>query len=88
MNDEYDENDIIYSPLQRHFSSNGKTVEICIYRLPESGWSLEVVDEFYNSTVWDKEFETDQEALDQFMDEIKEEGIEAFIGMVLGERKH
>jgi hypothetical protein len=88
MNDEYDENDIIYSPLQRYFSSNGKTVEICIYRLPESGWSLEVVDEFYNSTVWDKEFETDQEALDQFMDEIKEEGIEAFIGMVSGERKH
>ena len=28
----YDENDLIYSPLQQNYTADGKTVEVCIYR--------------------------------------------------------
>jgi len=47
----YDENDLIYSPLQRSYSEGGKTIEICIYRMPDTGWTAEVVDQYNNSTV-------------------------------------
>lgn len=76
----YDENDLIHSPLQREFTADGKTVEIYIYRMPHTGWTLEVVDEYNNSTVWDDEFKTDQEAMDMFHKEYAKEGMDAFIG--------
>ncbi len=60
-----EEIELIYSPLQQTYTKDGETVDIQIYRSPDSGWTLEVVDKFGNSTVWDAEFETDQEALDQ-----------------------
>ena len=41
---------------------------------------LEVVDQYGNSTVWEAEFDTDQDAFDQVMWEIKEDGIKALIG--------
>ena len=84
----YDENDLIYSPLQQKYTSEGKTVEVCIYRMPDTGWTLEVVDQYNNSTVWDGEFDTDQEAFDLFLEEIKEEGIEAMIGPEPGTSPH
>lgn len=83
-----DEPELIFSPLQRSITRSGKTVEINIYRIPTSGWTLEVVDEFRNSTVWDHEFETDQQALDQVLSEIESEGIEAFIGTPSGIHRH
>lgn len=75
-----DENDLIYSALQQSYTADGKTVEVCIYRMPDTGWTLEVVDPYGNSTVWDGEFNTDQEAFDLFLEEIKAEGIDAMIG--------
>jgi hypothetical protein len=84
----YDENDLIYSPLQQSYTSEGKTVEVCIYRMPDTGWTLEVVDQCNNSTVWDGEFNTDQEAFDLFLEEIREEGIEAMIGPEPGSLVH
>ena len=48
--------------------------------MPDSPWVLEIVDDFGNSTVWDEQFETDHDALDCALDEIEEEGIDAFIG--------
>lgn len=77
----YDENDLINSPLQRSYSEGEKTIEICIYRMPNSGWTAEVIDQHNNSTLWDGEFESDQAALDEVLKDIREEGIEAFIGM-------
>ena len=77
---DYDENDLIDSLLSQKFTQDGKTVEICIYRMPDSPWVLEVVDDFGNSTVWDEQFETDHDALDCALDEIEEDGIDAFIG--------
>ncbi len=75
-----DDKDLIYSPLQQSITRDGKSIEICIYRLPDSGWTLEAVDEVGNSTVWEDEFDTDQEALDFALKEIAEEGIDVFIG--------
>ncbi|WP_348944430.1 hypothetical protein ABHF33_13490 [Chitinibacter sp. FCG-7] len=84
----FDENDLINSPLTQKYTSNGKTVEICIYRMPDTGWTLEVVDQYNNSTVWDGEFETDQQALDCFFREIQQDGIEAMIGSAPGTYLH
>lgn len=74
-----DEDDLIYSDLQTTFSSDGHTLEINIYRLPESDWVLELVDEFNNSTVWDDSFATDEAALSAALQAIQEEGITAFV---------
>ena len=75
----HDEHDLIDSPLSQTYTSKGHSVEIRIYRLPNTGWTLEVVDDRNNSTVWDGEFSTDQEALETALADIEEEGIEAFI---------
>lgn len=75
-----DKDHLIYSPLQQFHTEDGKTVKVEIYRNPDTGWSLEVVDQYGNSTIWEHEFETDQEALDQALWEFEDDGIEAFIG--------
>jgi hypothetical protein len=41
---------------------------------------LEIVDEEWNSTVWDELFPSAKEALDAGIKAIEEEGIQAFIG--------
>lgn len=76
----FDEDDLIHSPLQQTYSADGQSVEILIYRMPNTGWTLEVVDAFGGSTVWDDEFETDHTALDEVMRMIREEGIKALVG--------
>lgn len=78
----FSEDDLILSPLQQKYTADGKTVEVCIYRMPDTGWTLEIVDQFNNSIVYDGEFATDQEAFDLFLDEIKTEGIDSMIGPV------
>ena len=75
----YDEKDLIYSPLQQTYSAGGHQVEIHIYRMPDTGWSLEIVDEHNTSTVWDELFPTDEAALAEALQELNDEGIEAFI---------
>lgn len=72
---------LIYSPLQQTFTADGKTVAIRIYRGAASGWTLEVVDQYNNSIIWDDEFATDQEALALARLELRDEGIAAFIGV-------
>jgi len=72
--------EIIYSDLQTSYAMDGHTLEINIYRLPESDWILEVVDEYNNSTVWEDSFVTDEAALAEAIGEIKSEGVHAFIG--------
>ena len=77
---DYDEKDLIDSELNQTYTKNGKSVEIHIYRMPNTSWILEVVDLFGNSTVFDEEFVTDAEALSYVIDEIERDGIEGFIG--------
>lgn len=70
----------IQSPLCQQYSDGDQTVDIDIYRTEDSGWILEIVDSGNNSTVWEDPFETDQDALDEALDALKQEGIEAFVG--------
>lgn len=74
-----EDQNLIYSDLQTTFSKDGHTVEINIYRLPESEWVLEIVDQGNNSTVWDDPFPSDEAALAEAQQAIKDEGIRAFI---------
>lgn len=75
----HDENNLIDSPLNQTYAADGRSVEIYIYRMPHTGWTLEVVDDLNNSTVWDGEFATDQEALDTAMADINAVGLVAFV---------
>ena len=76
-----DEVELEESPLSQKITVSGKTVEVQIYRGGGSDWHLEIVDEFRNSTVWDDQFESDTEALDEARATIKEEGIESVLGL-------
>ncbi|MDT7524595.1 MULTISPECIES: hypothetical protein [Idiomarinaceae] len=73
------EDNIEQSPLTQTYSANEQTVTIDIYK-GESGWILEIVDAGNNSTLWEDEFATDQEALDEALAALSEEGIDCFIG--------
>jgi uncharacterized protein len=77
MNDE--DFEIIYSPLEQQFTQDGQSLEICIYKSDGSSWALEIIDAGGTSTVWDEQFDTDQEALDAALRAINEDGIEAFL---------
>ena len=74
------EHDLIHSPLEQLHTAAPHTVEICIYRMPHSAWTLEVVGEYGNSTVWENEFETDQAARGEVMRTIEKDGIESLVG--------
>jgi uncharacterized protein len=76
------------SPLAQSVTRDGKTVQVDIYEDGEGGWLLEVVDEFWNSTVWDDSFASDREALAEALKTIEEEGIESLIGAPPGARSH
>lgn len=68
------------SPLCQSVTDNGHTVRFEIYHGPGTDWTLEAVDAFNNSTVWDDLFATDQAALDEGLRTIREEGIESLLG--------
>lgn len=69
------------SPLSQEISSGGYNVNIQIYRLVgEENWTLEIVDEFNNSTVWDDVFQTELAALTEAKKSILEDKITSFIG--------
>ncbi|MDP1614829.1 MAG: YecA family protein, partial [Methylococcales bacterium] len=70
----------IHSPLGQSLTQDGKTVHVEIYEDGDSGWLLEVVDEYGNSTVWDDPFQSDKAALDEAIRTIDEEGIDSLIG--------
>ena len=81
MTEEYK---LTMSPLCQTFEKDGKAVKIEIYNGDEGGWVLEVEDQFGNSTVWDDEFDTDQEALEEAINTINTEGIDSLIGSPTG----
>ena len=76
---DYDEIDLIDSPLSQILQEDNEQIEVLIYRLPDSDWTLEVVNQNGTSTVWDETFPSDQEALSVALDGIKAAGgIQAF----------
>jgi hypothetical protein len=68
------------SALSRRHVEDGKAVHIDIESDGKGGWLLEVVDEHRNATRWEDPFKTEQEALDEALAAIREEGIDLFIG--------
>ncbi len=57
-----EESQLIYSSLQQTYTVIGKSIEIQIYHLPDTGWTIEVVDEHGNSTENAPEFSGEREA--------------------------
>ena len=70
---------IIDSKHSGHFTREGITVEVCIYRLEDSKWTLEVVDENNTSIVWQGEFDTDAEAYAEFLRSVETEGLDRIL---------
>jgi uncharacterized protein len=52
------------------FIKDGVTVEVCIYRLADASWTLEVVDSAGTSTVWDDEFASDDDVHAELLNSI------------------
>ncbi len=66
MIDTSDDPKIIDSKHSGYVTREGVTIELCIYRLEHTKLTLEVVDAEGTSTVWDDEFESDDDALAEF----------------------
>lgn len=76
-----EEPEIEMSEKSQTVSSAGKKLSVEIYRIKGThGWSLEIVDEFNNSTVWDDLFETDSEAIAEAKRAILEDTAGTFVG--------
>jgi len=74
------EPELITSELSQDIASGGKSVKVEIYRLEsDKQWTLEIEDEFNNSTVWDETFETQLAALTEAKKSILAEGVKTFI---------
>jgi hypothetical protein len=71
---------LIDSPLSSTVRDGDHIMQICIYRLEiEPSWTLEVVAEDNTSTVWDDRFPSDEEALNEALRSIREEGFTSFL---------
>ena len=76
MDDDYE---LVMSPLNREITMSNTTINVLIYRGPnDQRWTLEVEDERGGSTVWSDPFLTDEEALDEVLRVIEEDGIACF----------
>lgn len=70
---------LITSDLSGEYTRDGITIDIQIYRLENQDyWTLDVVDSEGGSTVWDDEFPTDADSMDEVMRTIEEEGMKVF----------
>jgi hypothetical protein len=70
---------IVDSGFSQRITVDGHDLKIEIYRREhDTQWSLEVVDEYGTSTVWDDLFDTDQGALDAALKVVNEEGLSGF----------
>jgi hypothetical protein len=69
---------IIDSPLSRIVEEDGISVDVRIYRLEDTDWSLEIVANDGNSTVWNDLFPSDEDALAEALESIGEDGIRGF----------
>lgn len=70
---------IITSPLSGPFTEGDTTVDVQIYRLEDTKWTLEVIDGEGTSTVLDDQFESAAAAKAEFLRSVAEEGLVGFI---------
>jgi hypothetical protein len=87
MNDDK-EHEMKVSPLSQAVTKEGKTVEVQIYQRDQGKWLLVVVDAYDNSTLWEDQFESDEEALATALQTIDEDGIDSFIDSSSTPRLH
>lgn len=78
MIDTSNDPEIIDSKHSGSVTRDGVTIQLCIYRLAHTKWTLEVVDAEGTSFVWDEEFETDDDALAEFERTVQESGMLEF----------
>jgi len=69
------------SEIIKEIERDGLRIKIEVYKADQKGggWILEIVDEGWNSTVWDSQFPSSKEAMDAGIKAIDEEGIQSFI---------
>ena len=70
---------IITSPLSGPFTEGDVTVDVQIYRLEDTKWTLEVIDNQGTSIVWDDQFDTDDAARREFNRSVAEEGLTGIV---------
>ena len=74
------EPNLVISSLSGPVTRDDVTVEVDIYRLEHDPlWSLEVVNGAGTSIVWDDLFPSDNDAYDEFLRTLTEEGMQAFL---------
>ena len=69
---------IIDSTLAGPYERHGIRIEISIYRLADTDWSLEITWADGTSTVWEESFSDDQAAYDEAVRAISSDWIESF----------
>lgn len=79
MSDQAKEPTLIPSRHNGPFTKDGITLDVQIYRLTHTKWTLEVVAPDNTSIVWDDEFETDDEAYAELLRTIAEDGITSLL---------
>jgi hypothetical protein len=67
------------SEISKEIEQNGLKVKIEVFRGDNDDWILEIIDEQWNSTVWDEVFSSAEDALKAGISAIEKEGIKAFI---------
>lgn len=67
-----------YSALNRVIGAGDRAVELFIYRSAGTEWTLEVVNHHNTSWVWDRTFQTDTEANEEFSTVLDTDGIDVF----------
>jgi len=76
---EHDPN-LVFSSQSGKMTQDGITVEVSIIRLEhEKDWTLEVVNDAGTSIVWDGVFQSNDDAMNEFLWTVKEEGMKIFL---------
>lgn len=78
-----DDLEVKYSPLSCEFEHDEELFEIAIYEGDKNLWLLEVVGSCGTSCVWNEQYESDQDALDEAIETIKSEGVSMFLDKTL-----
>lgn len=70
-----------HSEFSGEFEDNDITVLVDIFRPAgsSSGWTLEVISQDEDVTLWENTFATDQEAWEEFLATAERDGIESFL---------
>lgn len=70
-----------FSEFSGEFVDDDVMVTLRIYRPAGTNrdWSLEVLDEEGNTTIWEDTFDTDRDAFEEFLATVQRDGIRSFL---------